>query len=177
MRFKQKKRKKGKRSYLKGVFVTLELPELSNHAIELVFADRVAFLFPFADSDDGTAFWVHQAHKPPAQRVSPSSTATAFVDGACQWTFLPHRRSGREVPGGREAYANGADQHVFPTHSLSLFIYQKVKPLFWPPSASASSPLSATLRPTRLQSQQCPEQHLDRARARARVWSWLVNGL
>lgn len=45
---------------LESVFVALDLPKLSNDAIELVFADQVPLFFPFLYSDNGAAFGVYE---------------------------------------------------------------------------------------------------------------------
>ena len=70
-----KRVKKKKERDLEGVFVTPELAELTDDAVEIVLANSVAFFFPFPNGDDGAAFCVHQTHKPPTQCVSAIARA------------------------------------------------------------------------------------------------------
>ncbi|KAL5136634.1 Mitochondrial Rho GTPase 2 [Glycine soja] len=81
-----------------------KLPKLSNNAIELVFARGLVTLFlPLVDGDDGTAFRVHKAQKPPPQRVSTA----AGTGGGGAYSCL--RRSGKVANDGK-IRSNGTKQ-------------------------------------------------------------------
>lgn len=103
------------------MFVALELAEFADDAVELVLAHRVPFFFPFPYGNDGTAFCVHQAQKPPSQRVS-AAAGSAFVSGSgagCCDGLLHRRRRRyrREAACVAKVCADGAEQHVNPSNT------------------------------------------------------------
>lgn len=101
--------------YLECVLVALELAEFPDDAIELVFADSVAFFLPFANGNHGATLGESEAHESSPERVSTAaSTGAAGAAFYCRVLDRRHEGFPGKSAGGRsQRCPQGAEHRGF----------------------------------------------------------------